>query len=68
GHEDPAGHIAALVRTRRTGGPLIVASVTGVEADPQRRSAQIAALESVGVIVAPSNADAAALALRAVQH
>jgi FdrA protein len=37
--------------------------VTGVEADPQPRSRQIATLEAAGVLVAPSNAQAAELAL-----
>jgi FdrA protein len=37
--------------------------VTGTEDDPQVRSQQIAILERAGVIVAPSNAHAAELAL-----
>ena len=64
---DPAGHLASLVRDRSINAPLIIGSVTGVEADPQILSAQVRKLTDVGVIVAPSNADAAALALRAIQ-
>jgi FdrA protein len=40
----------------------VVASVCGTEQDPQRRSAQVDALRSHGVIVMPSNAQAARLA------
>jgi FdrA protein len=60
-HDDPAGHLIASLGD--TAGKRVVASVTGTEQDPQRRSAQIAKLEKAGVAVAPSNADAASLAL-----
>jgi FdrA protein len=60
---DPAGHLAAVVAAAGAGAPPIVASVTGTEGDPQVRSQQIAILERAGVIVAPSNAHAAELAL-----
>ena len=40
-----------------------IASVTGTDGDPQGRISQIAKLEAAGIIVAPSNADAAKLAL-----
>lgn len=60
-HDDPAGHLIASVGD--TAGKQVIASVTGTEQDPQRRSAQIAKLEKAGIAVAPSNADAAALAL-----
>jgi hypothetical protein len=62
-HGDPAGHLAQTLEGRPDGGPIIIASVTGTEDDPQPRSAQVAALERVGVLVAPSNAQAAELAL-----
>ena len=63
-HADPAGYLATFLgQHRAANAPPIVASVTGTEADPQRRSAQVATLEAAGVRVAPSNADAAALAL-----
>jgi FdrA protein len=70
-HPDPAGQLvrsiaanspaASTTASRR--GPCIIVSVTGTEADPQVRSAQVRTLEEAGVIVAPSNARAAALAL-----
>jgi FdrA protein len=66
-HADPAGHLVAALGQRGSGGPVIVASVTGTEADPQRRSVQVRTLESAGVIVAPSNASAARLAVRMVR-
>lgn len=63
-HHDPAGHLATLINEH--GGrdrPVVVASVTGTEADPQCRSDQVARLKAAGIHVAPSNADAAAWAL-----
>lgn len=60
-HDDPAGHLIASLGD--TAGKRVVASVTGTEQDPQRRFAQIAKLENAGIAIAPSNADAAALAL-----
>ncbi len=60
-HDDPAGY---LIRSLGgSAGKPVIASVTGTEQDPQRRSAQIAKLEDAGITVAPSNADAAALSL-----
>jgi FdrA protein len=61
GHPDPAGHLAQALAGRRDGA-LIVASVTGTDADPQPRAAQVRKLAEAGVLVAESNADAAALA------
>jgi FdrA protein len=61
-HPDPAGHLAQALAGRRDGA-VIVASVTGTDADPQPRAAQVAELEEAGVMVADSNADAAALAM-----
>jgi hypothetical protein len=67
-HTDPAGHLAGVIAGHPSNAvPTIIASVTGTEDDPQRRSAQIAKLEAAGVLVAPCNADAAALALAMVQ-
>ena len=68
-HTDPAGHLAGVIAGHPSNdAPTIIASVTGTEDDPQRRSAQIAKLEAAGVLVAPCNADAAALALAMVQR
>ena len=61
-HGDPAGHLARRLEGRPAAGPVIIASVTGTEDDPQPRSRQVAKLEAVGVLVAPSNAQAAELA------
>jgi FdrA protein len=62
-HADPAGLIAPLLK--RTG-KLVIASVTGTEADPQVYSKQVRTLEAAGVVVADSNAAAARLAAVAV--
>jgi FdrA protein len=64
-HPDPAGHLAGIL-SGRNGRPLVIASVTGTDADPQPRSAQVEKLVAAGVIVADSNADAAALAVAAI--
>jgi FdrA protein len=61
-HPDPAGHLAQALAGRRDG-VAIVASATGTDADPQPRREQVEKLEAAGVIVAESNADAAALAV-----
>ena len=67
-HPDPAGHLVGVLGANRpTDGPAIVASVTGTDEDPQGRSRQIATLETAGILVAPSNADAAVLALAHIQ-
>lgn len=67
-HGDPAGHLDKLISENRADdGPVIIASVTGTEDDRQRRSAQIAKLENAGVLVAPTNADAAAMAVSAIR-
>ena len=58
-HPDPAGVLAAAVRGARK---ALVASVTGTEQDPQGYSRQVAVLREAGVVVAASNAQAAALA------
>jgi FdrA protein len=62
-HADPAGHLASVLGHAPPGGPAVIASVTGTEEDPQRRSRQIETLERVGIRVAPSNAEAANWAL-----
>jgi len=62
-HEDPAGYFVNELARHAGERPVIVASVTGTDADPQDRTSQVAALERAGVLVAPSNADAARLAL-----
>jgi len=67
-HGDPAGAVAAVVAQASGERPVVVASVTGTEADPQVYSTQVNRLEAAGVIVAPSNACAAKIALAIVQR
>jgi len=64
-HPDPAGHLAQALAGRRDGA-LVIASVTGTDADPQPRAEQVRKLAAAGVIVAESNADAATLAIMAL--
>ncbi len=68
GHADPGGHLAAVLAIRAKDGPLVIASVTGTEADPQVRSRQIASLEYAGVIVVPSNVAAMRMAIVATEQ
>lgn len=62
-HPDPAGALADVVAAAPGRRPVLIASVTGTDQDPQNRAAQVARLQAAGVLVAPSNADAAELAL-----
>ena len=62
-HPDPAGAVANVVADAPGARPAVVASVCGTEADPQIRSAQVSKLEAAGILVAPSNARAAEIAL-----
>lgn len=67
-HEDPAGHLAYIMREHASpGGPVIIASVTGTEEDPQIRSVQMSKLIAAGVVVAPTNADSSEWALAATR-
>ncbi len=67
-HLDPAGLLANILKDYESVGiPIIFASVTGTEGDPQVRSRQVKRLEEAGVIVAPTNADAATWALNSVE-
>jgi FdrA protein len=65
---DPAGSVVKQIREvksfhEKNGGYLsIVASICGTESDPQNLSSQTKILEEEGVIVMPSNAQAARLA------
>ncbi len=67
-HPDPAGELgpavsrAKAIAAQEGRDLLVVASVTGTEADPQGYSRQVQALEGAGVIVCESNAAAARLA------
>jgi succinyl-CoA synthetase alpha subunit len=66
-HADPAGELARVLAGRKATTPIVIASVTGTDGDPQGRSAQVRKLADAGVIVAPSNAAAAALAVQGVR-
>ncbi len=61
-HPDPAGEVAQVCDAS-AGGPVVVASVCGTQGDPQGYADQVRKLEAAHVIVAPSNAQAAALAI-----
>lgn len=67
-HPDPAGALVPFIEeARATAGRKgryisFVASVVGTEEDPQGFSAQVRKLEGAGVIVMPSNAQAARMA------
>lgn len=66
-HRDPAGSVAACIAAAKGETPILIASVTGTDGDPQNRAAQVAKLEAAGVLVAPSNADAVELAIACLQ-
>lgn len=72
-HPDPASELGPAIRQMKTtaaerGHELIVlGAVTGTEADPQRLSKQVAALEASGMLVLTSNAAAAKLAALCVK-
>ncbi|MEZ5849621.1 MAG: acyl-CoA synthetase FdrA [Hyphomicrobiaceae bacterium] len=64
-HADPGGHLADQLAGLASR-PIVIASVTGTDADPQGYAAQVAKLAAAGVHVAASNAQAARWALAAV--
>ena len=67
-HPDPARPICDAVRDAGPEVPAVVASVCGTGDDPQDHGRQAAMLRAAGVAVAPSNADAAALAAAILLH
>jgi FdrA protein len=57
-HPEPAGELVDMLQSMtRNPMPVIIASVTGTDEDPQCYSVQSAILREAGIIVAPSNAD-----------
>ncbi len=62
-HPDPTGAVVEVLAGTGGDKPAVVASVCGTEGDPQVLSVQARILEEAGVIVAPSNARAAEIAL-----
>ena len=65
-HDDPAAQVARAVAAHALR-PAVIASVCGTDDDPQSYTGQRRILEEAGVTVAPSNADAAAVALAVAQ-
>jgi len=67
-HADPVGELLLCLpeNLNSRNDKVVVASITGTDADPQGFAQQRARLQAVGVIVAPSNADAARLATQLV--
>jgi FdrA protein len=61
-HLDPASLIADVLGKSNGRKPVVIASVTGTEDDPQVYSRQVKTLRAAGVIVAESNAAAARIA------
>jgi FdrA protein len=64
-HPDPASELAPAIRQARQQADrelIVITSITGTEGDPQGLSRQAAGLESAGVLVMESNADASILA------
>ena len=61
-HPDPARPIRDAVAATDGGRPAVIASVCGTRDDPQDGERQVAMLADAGVAIAPSNADAAAVA------
>jgi FdrA protein len=66
GHPDPAGGLADAVRALSERA-VVIAHVCGTADDPQDAGRQERVLAEAGAILAPSNAAAARLALRAVR-
>ena len=67
-HSDPAQGLVSVIRAAPAERPVIIASVTGTDADPQGYSRQKTALSEAGVLVATSNAEAVRWASRVLEH
>ncbi len=67
--QDPAGPLARAIKDVRAKGkaPVFVASVVGTAEDPQGLDRQVGILEEAGVVVLPSNAQAARFAAALVK-
>ncbi len=63
-HPDPAAALLEALAEVPDNGPVVVASITGTDQDPQRYGAQRSRLEAAGVVVMESNGRAATLAAR----
>ena len=67
-HPDPARPICDAVAAAGGERPAVVASVCGTRDDPQDAGRQVGMLADSGVAIAPSNADAAAVAASILRH
>lgn len=73
-HADPAGEMAPYIRqakeaVRSKGGCLcVIGYVCGTEGDPQNYRAQVRKLSDAGVVLMPSNAQAARLAAKILKY
>ena len=67
-HPDPARPVRDAVRDAGGDRPAVVASVCGTGDDPQDGARQVGMLRDAGVVVAPSNADAAVTAAALLRH
>ncbi len=70
-HDDPVTAAEAAIQgltSASDGGPVVVASVTGTDEDPQSYTRCRERLEGLGVFVADSNAEAVCLALAALDR
>jgi FdrA protein len=65
GHSDPASGLADAIG-RAAQNAVVLARVCGTDGDPQDAARQTRVLREAGAIVAPSNAAATRLALRAI--
>lgn len=66
-HADPAGDLVAQLPPLAARKAVLITSVCGTEGDPQSYSRQARLLQDAGVIVAPSNAHAAELAIEVLR-
>ena len=62
-HDNPAGALADTVSEAGPDSPPVVASITGTAGDPQGWTEQVDILRQAEILVAPSNATAAGMAL-----
>ncbi len=67
GHPDPSAAVAATLSRAGAHGKTLIAAITGTAADPQSPARQRRTLEAAGCLVLDATADAAALAVAAVQ-
>lgn len=62
-NDDPAEHAANAVAAASSRAACVIACVVGTDLDAQNRAAQVRTLEEAGIVVAPSHAAAARLAI-----